>query len=72
MAKSFNVNRSRPAYFGKGWTAFRFRGASVMTPDWTLLQYLRDFRRRAMAHWHGRNKDAVGRQSTVDLAEKFL
>lgn len=46
--------------------------ASAMTPDWALLQYLRDGGRRAVAHWLGRNKGAVGRHSTVDLSAKFL
>lgn len=46
--------------------------ASTMTPDWELLVYLRESGRKAMANWLGRNKDAVGRRSTVDLAAKFL
>ena len=46
--------------------------ASAMTPDWELLAYLRESGRRAMANWLGRNRDAVGRHSTIDLAEKFL
>ena len=46
--------------------------ASALAPDRDLLEYLQACGRRAMAHWLGRNKEAVGRQSTVDLADKFL
>ncbi len=46
--------------------------ASTLTPDWELLVYLHDSGRKAMTNWLGRNKDAVGRRSTVDLAAKFL
>lgn len=46
--------------------------ASAMTPNSELLTYLYDCGRRATAHWLGRNRGAVGRHSTVDLAEKFL
>jgi NTE family protein len=46
--------------------------ASALTPDWDLLVYLQDSGRKAMTNWLGRNRDAVGRHSTVDLAQKFL
>jgi NTE family protein len=46
--------------------------ASALTPDWELLVYLHDSGRKAMTNWLGRNRNAVGRQSTVDLTEKFL
>ena len=46
--------------------------SSILTPDWDLLVYLQESGRKAMAYWLGRNRDAVGRRSTVDLTAKFL
>jgi NTE family protein len=46
--------------------------ASALSPDWELLVHLREAGRKAAAGWLGRNREAVGRRSTIDLGERFL
>ena len=45
---------------------------SRLTPEWELLTHLRDCGRAAAEAWLKKHYPAVGRKSSVDLAQKYL
>jgi len=46
--------------------------SSKLNPDWGFLTYLRDRGRESAEEWLDGNYEAVGRNSTVDIAARFL
>jgi len=46
--------------------------SSKLNADWEFLTHLRDIGRNAADEWLERNFDRIGRETTVDLMDKFL
>ena len=46
--------------------------SSKLNPDWGFLTYLRDRGRESAEEWLDGNYEAIGRNSTVDIAARFL
>lgn len=45
--------------------------SSKMNAEWAFLEHLRDLGRRSADQWLDTHFDAIGKKSTVDLAEMF-